>query len=77
MRLRITEKALRYIEANQPKFENTKPKVGDDWNVIRLITYPRVNNAEPVVELENKDKEWMRLPADLFHLSDIVGNIEF
>lgn len=77
MRVRITEKALKYIQDNEKRFENNMPKVGDEWTIIRLITYPRVNNAEPVIELENNDKEWMRLPADLFHLSDIVGNIEF
>ena len=77
MRVRITEKALKYIKDNGPMFENTLPHVGDDWNIIRLHKYPNVNNGNPVVELENKNKEWMRLPANLFHLSDIVDDTEF
>jgi hypothetical protein len=77
MRVRITEKALKYIKDNGPKFENKTPHVGDDWNIVRLHRYPNVNNGEPVVELDNKDKEFMRLPARLFHLSDIVDETEF
>ena len=75
MKLRINKEALEYIEQHKEKFENSIPSLNDEWTLVRVVKYPTACGGEPVVELE-KDKEWMRIPADIFRLSDIVGNFE-
>lgn len=72
IKVRITQAAIDYAEGCKPFFELDIPKVGDVWNVKEIRTYPNVNDGNPVVELENSNGAWMRLPADLFTLADIA-----
>jgi hypothetical protein len=64
-------------------FAHFKEKITPDGEQVYFsvsrdgFNWEKVNNGNPVVELENKNKEWMRLPANLFHLSDIVDDTEF
>lgn len=75
LKVRITQAAIDYAEGRKSFFELDIPKVGDVWKAKEIRTYPNVNDGNPIVELENSNGAWMRLPADLFTLADIVERI--
>ena len=70
--VKITQKILDYIQANQEKFEfdsDEMPKLGDVWYVTGEHQYPVAFNGKPVLDLENGNC-WMKLQKDLCEIED-------
>jgi hypothetical protein len=61
----ITDEILKYIEEHKALFENPTPKIGEKWYIEHEVTYPMVNNGNPVVEVANGKGDWMRLPKSI------------
>ena len=59
----LGSRVIDYIK-NHKHFDYV-PEVDSKWFVDEIRVYPNVNNGYPVVELSDKDGNWLRLPKDL------------
>ena len=64
-RVIINQKVLDYINSGKGLFDYV-PDLNSVWEVVDIKIYKNVNNGEPVLELEDGDGNWLRLPKDLF-----------
>ena len=60
----ITKDILKYITSKKVGFDII-PTEGSVWKVKKITSYPNVNSGLPVIELENNDGEWLRLPYSI------------
>jgi hypothetical protein len=60
----ITKDIIKYIISKKIGFDII-PKEGSVWKVKKITSYPNVNGGLPVIELENNDGEWLRLPYSI------------
>lgn len=60
----ITKDILKYITSKKFSFDII-PKEGSVWKVKKITSYPNVNGGFPVIELENNDGAWLRLPYSI------------
>lgn len=61
----ITQNILNYIKS---KFTfDLIPEEGSIWEIKKITSYPNVYGGFPIVELENKKGEWLRIPKSLLN----------
>ena len=60
----ITKDIIKYITSKKVGFDII-PKEGSVWNVKKITSYPNVNGGFTVIELENNNGEWLRLPYSI------------
>ena len=64
-RVIINQNVLDYINSGNGLFDYV-PDLNSVWEVVDIKIYKNVNNGEPVLELEDRDGNWLRFPKDLF-----------
>lgn len=60
----ITKDIIKYITSKKVGFDII-PTEGSIWKVKKITSYPNVNGGFPVIELENNDGVWLRLPYSI------------
>ena len=60
----ITRNIQTYIKNRPDRFPSV-PEIGEEWFLEREVTYPNVNQGNPVLELINGEGSWLRLPKRL------------
>lgn len=60
----ITKDIIKYITSKKIGFDII-PKEGSVWKVKKITSYPNVHGGFPVIELENDNGAWLRLPYSI------------
>jgi hypothetical protein len=71
MDIKIEQNIIDYINQNRSKYELPTPRVGEVWEIERIVKYPTACNGEPVIEMKRKTA-WMRIPASLVFSEEYI-----
>ena len=64
----ITKDIIKYITSKKASKKvgfDIIPTEGSIWKVKKITSYPNVNGGFQVIELENNNGEWLRLPYSI------------